>query len=243
MLTIPQVERDVKALPAPLHLKAQILDALIGQHDCLDKNSSLRMHRPMTERVAEARRIGGFRFLRTLPSGDDVYAYCKRGVPFYRVTARDGAAVWCTCKNQEMESAKDPEHRCKHIRLFDEAGQTLEDMLAELSAASGQFERAAAEWQLGIGSAAAADGAHGRLEAARERVQALIPSEGAVAVLTQEGRNLLTQKGRPVLPQKARASFPRQDGLDHGDGLDHKDALDHEEDRKHEDGVRKAVPA
>lgn len=168
MHSVSETVAAVKACPMPLPLKEQILDQLFGSHDGLSRpERKIKTRRPMAERVGEAREIGAFDFIKVLPSGDLVYAYCKKGVPFYRVLVRGDEAVHCTCKDFEIESAREPGYDCKHLILWREMGLTLEEAAQEAADAAGAFERLWLLNRAGRATDAEVNAAYAVLESAR----------------------------------------------------------------------------
>lgn len=175
MLSIPQLTSVLQAAPMPLYVKEQILDQVLGHHDDLYRSAkpAPKAVTPMSQRVAEARKIGAFDFLRELPGGDLLYRYCKNSEPAYAMTVRDGRPVHCSCPIFRVESARDPDYDCKHILLFvqQERAEALIEAFAEASA---DWARAAYWRHLGRITDEEANAVYARLEAARAAVQKVV---------------------------------------------------------------------
>lgn len=192
MHSVHDIAVAVKATTMPFGMREQILDQLLGHHDDLIVTRDnfgrppRRTVRPLSERVAEARKIGAFDFAGTDPNGNECYTYCKRVkvrgaapdapgrfVPFYDVLVRDGKAVHCGCEDFKRESRAFPAYVCKHCVLFAEMvqdeEQTWREALDEMERAGGVWHRTWALALTGEATDAAVLLAWSRQQAAQER--------------------------------------------------------------------------
>lgn len=187
MMTATQITDALRAAPMPLHVKEQILDQVLGYHDDLyvlrpmknsakDSVKTATRHsaaRPKAERVADAREIGGFLFRETLPSGDDLFVYCKAGTPSYDVAVRDGQPVYCSCPDFRFHVSRDPDYCCKHCDLFRQQ-EEADAVIAECAREAAAWMTAWAWHKLGRMTDEECNAAYERLEAVRSQMHKMV---------------------------------------------------------------------